>query len=74
MKCAMSVKELKNHISGQGKIYIRPIQRSLSPITLVLQRHKPKIKKKMQRLFRYILCERFEETCPSAGVDLEGVT
>ena len=25
LKCAMSVKELKNHISGRGKIYIRPI-------------------------------------------------
>ena len=25
LKCGMSVKELKNHISGRGKIYIRPI-------------------------------------------------
>ena len=46
LKCAMSVKELKNHISGQGKIYIRPIQRSLSTIPLPPQRNESKIKEK----------------------------
>ena len=40
----MSVKELKNHISGQGKIYITPIQRSLSTIPLAPQRNESKIK------------------------------
>ena len=39
LKRAMSVKELKNHINGQGKIYINPIQRSLSTIPLVSQRN-----------------------------------
>ena len=24
-KCAVSLKELKSHVSGQGKVYIRPI-------------------------------------------------
>ena len=46
LKCAMSVKELKNHISGQGKIYLRPIQRSLSAIPFVPQRNESKIKEK----------------------------
>ena len=46
LKCVMSVNELKNHISGQGKIYIRPIQGSLSTIPLVAQGHESKIKEK----------------------------
>ena len=39
LKRNMSVKELKKHINGQGKIYINPIQRSLSTISLVSQRN-----------------------------------
>ena len=46
MKCAILVKELKNHIIGQGKIYIRPVQRNLSTIALVPQRNESKIKEK----------------------------
>ena len=46
LKRNMSVKELKKHINGQGKIYINPIQRSLSTISLVSQRNEWKIKEK----------------------------
>ena len=46
LKCAMSVKELENHTSRQCKIYIRPIQRSLSTIPLTPQRNESKIKEK----------------------------
>ena len=46
LKCAISVKELKHRISSQGKIYIRPIQRSFSTIPLVPQRNESKIKEK----------------------------
>ena len=70
LKCAMSVKELKNHISGQGKIYIRPIQRSLSTIPLVPQRNESKIKEKRRvcsDIF-YVkdLRKHFSTCCPSA--------
>ena len=70
LKCAMSVKELKNHISGQGKIYIRPIPRSLSTIPLVPQRNESKIKEKRRvcsDIF-YVkdLRKHFSTCCPSA--------
>ena len=70
LKCGVSVKELKYHISGQGKIYIRPMQRSLSTIPLVPQRNESKIKEKCNvcsNIF-YVkgLRKDFLTCCPSA--------
>ena len=69
LDCAMSVKELKNHISGQGKIYIRPMQRSLSTIPLVPQRNESKIKEKCSVcsdiFYAKDLSRNFLTCCPS---------
>lgn len=46
LKHAIAVKELTNHISIHGKIYIRPIKRRLSTIPLAPQRNESKVKEK----------------------------
>ena len=70
LKCAMSVKVLKNHIGGQGKIYLRPIQRRLSTITLVRHGHESKIKEKCSvcsdMFYVKDLRKHFFTLCPSA--------
>ena len=42
----MSVTELKNHIRGHGKIYVRPLQRSFSTALLAKERNESKNKSK----------------------------
>ena len=46
MKCSMSVKDLRSNV-GQGKIYLRPIQKCLSVIP-IMKKESNTIKEKCQ--------------------------
>ena len=81
LNCCWSAKELKSNVGSQSKLYVRPIQKSLSTVSIVPQ-NKSKVKEKcnicnkeelMKDLRCHVLMCKTKEGLVSSDSDDEGL-